>query len=152
MTYAGEVIPISRLFFDDAGPHILTPTDSSSGDSGGTVLAPRDATRIATRIAPRNTPGSHGAGEPSARFTPARGRELHDLLGTSISQLSGVSGVSRKTPAPPPPLAIETLLYRGRAALERALEIRATCRNTGQALTTDAIEELLDLIGLAATD
>ena len=125
------LIPISRLFYDDAGPHIVAVT-TSDRDLGGTTLA--------------NVP------EPAARYTPARGRELHDLLGTSIAQLGGVSGGTRKTPAPPPPVPIDNLLYRGRAALDRALEIRATARQTGQALTSETIEELLDLIGLAAED
>jgi hypothetical protein len=120
-----ELIPISRLFFDDAGPHIVS-VSTSQGDAGGTTLA--------------------------ARYTPARGRELHDLLGTSIAQLGGVSGGRRRTPAPPPPVSIDTLLYRGRAALERALEIRAAARQTGQRPASDTIDELLDLIGLAAEE
>ena len=107
------LIPISRLFYDDEGPHI-----------------------IAT----------------AAKYTPARGRELHDLLGTSIAQLGGVSRATRRTPVPSPPVLIDTLLYRGRAALDRALEIRATARQTGQAPTAETIGELLDLIGLAAEE
>jgi hypothetical protein len=109
-----DVIPISELFFDDAGPHIL-----------GRV------------------------GNAPQRYTPARGRELHDLIGTTIQQLGAVAGGTRKTPVPvPPPVPIETLLYRGRAALERALEIRAS-RAEGEILEPDVVEELLDLIALA---
>jgi hypothetical protein len=114
---ADDVIPISRLFFDDAGPHIL-PTG---------VAAP-------------------------PRYTPARGRELQDLIGTTIAQLGAVSGGRRKTPVPaPPPIPIEMLLYRGRAALERALEIRSA-RVAGEMPAPEAIEELLDLIALAAEE
>ena len=88
----------------------------------------------------------------TARHTPARGRELQDLLGTSIIQLGGVSGGTRRTPpAAPPPVPIESLLYRGRAALERALEIRAA-RAFGDNLGEEIIEELLDLIALAAEE
>jgi len=86
------------------------------------------------------------------RHTPARGRELQDLLGTSILQLGGVAGGTRRTPTPtPPPVAIESLLYRGRAALERALEIRSATLG-GAALSEETIEELLDLIALAAEE
>jgi len=88
----------------------------------------------------------------TARHTPARGRELQDLLGTSILQLGGVAGGTRRTPTPiPAPVAIESLLYRGRAALERALEIRAA-RAAGDALSDELIEELLDLVALAAEE
>jgi len=116
---ADDVIPISRLFFDDAGPHIVRSGTPAAG---------------------------------AVRHTPARGRELQDLLGTSIAQLGAVSGGTRKTPTPAPVVAIETLLYSGRAALERALELRAATRSTGQALSPEEIEELLDLIALAAEE
>lgn len=112
-----DVIPISQLFFDDAGPHIVRT-----------------------------------AGGAGARYTPARGRELRDLIGTTIAQLGAVSGGTRKTPtALPPPVPIESLLYRGRAALERALEIRSS-RSIGEPLDPATVEELLDLIALAAEE
>jgi hypothetical protein len=114
---ADGVIPISRLFFDDAGPHIVP------------------------------------AGVPTpARHSSARGRELQDLIGTTIAQLGAVSGGTRKTPVPAsPPVPIESLLYRGRAALERALEIRSS-RVAGEMPAPEAIEELLDLIALAVEE
>lgn len=114
-----DVIPIAELFYDDAGPHVVSRATPATG---------------------------------TARHTPARGRELQDLLGTSILQLGGVAGGTRRTPTPlPAPVAIESLLYRGRAALERALEIRAA-RTVGDALSDELIEELLDLIALAAEE
>src|SRR6476619_5304309 len=86
------------------------------------------------------------------RYTPARGRELQNLLGTTITQLGGVSGGTRRTPVPaPPPVPIESLLYRGRAALDRALEIRSAYVG-GELLAPEAIEELLDLVALAAEE
>lgn len=108
------IIPISRLFYDDAGPHVIR--------SSGTL-------------------------------TPPRGQQLHDLLGASIAQLGNVSGESRRiTPPASAPIPIQTLLYRGRAALDRALEIRAEVLATGVAPPQQAIDELLDLVAMAATD
>jgi hypothetical protein len=52
----------------------------------------------------------------------------------------------------PPPVAIETLLYRGRQALDRALEIRGEILAAGSSPDRETIDELLDLIALAATE
>lgn len=149
------VIPIAELFYDDAGPHVLARATPVGGPPRHTPAAeilsytPAGETPRYTPSGgpPRRTP----AGE-TPRHTPARGRELQDLLGTSILQLGGVAGGTRRTPTPPRPLvAIESLLYRGRAALERALEIRSATLG-GEALSEEAIEELLDLIALAAEE
>ena len=116
------IIPISLLFYDDAGPHIV-----SAGR--------RDPVR------------------PAGTFTPARGQDLHDLLNASIAQLGGVSGdTKRKTPPRPTPVDIQTLLYSGRGALERAFEIRNAVRSSGIAASPETVDELLDLIGLAITE
>jgi hypothetical protein len=120
MTAPDETIPISSLFFDDAGPHVVRAG-----------FAPQ------SRVEPR--------------YTPARGHELQALLSTSIAQLGGVSRErSRRTPILPPPVPIDTLVYRGRAALDRALEIRAAL---GSALPDrETIDEFLGFIALAATE
>ncbi|MBA3341515.1 MAG: hypothetical protein H0T48_06730 [Gemmatimonadaceae bacterium] len=115
------IVPIARLFYDDAGPHIMQPDDTSSGSASG-------------------------------RYTP-RGQELRDLLDTSIANLGAVSGQTRRGASlEPAPVAIETLLYRGRAALDRALEISTTVRAAGVAPAREAVDELLDLVALAATE
>ena len=142
MIESGElVIPISQLFFDDAGPHVARSTTSPEL-CGGTTLASLAETTAARQPTPVTAP----------HYTPARGRELHDLLGASIAQLGAISGSIRKAPAPPPPVPIESLLYRGRGALDRALQIRAATRKFGRAPTAEMVDELLDLIALAAAD
>jgi hypothetical protein len=117
-----ETIPISSLFFDDQGPHVVR---------AGFTRPARTET-----------------------YTPARGTELRALLDTSIVQLGAVSGsIRRRTPVPvPPPVAIDTLLYRGRAALDRALEIRRSVLELGAPPDRETIGELLDLVALAATE
>ncbi|MEP6509246.1 MAG: hypothetical protein ABJC63_13560 [Gemmatimonadales bacterium] len=119
MNASDETIPISNLFFDDAGPHV-----------------------VRAGYAPQ---------QHEARYTPARGHELQALLSTSIAQLGGVSRErARRTPVLPPPVPVETLLYRGRAALDRALEIRSI---VGDAMPNrETIDELFDLVALAATE
>ena len=123
MTRADELVPISALFFDGPGPHV-----------------------VRAGFPPRQ--GSE------QKYTPARGQELQSLLNTSIVQLSAVSGESvRKTPARPiRQVEIDTLLYRGRSALERALEVREEIVASGSETSPEMIEELLDLVALAATE
>jgi hypothetical protein len=126
-----DLIPISQLDYDEVDEMI--PISELFFDDAGPHMFPA------------------GVAAPP-RYTPARGRELQDLLGTTITQLGGVSGGTRRTPVPaPPPVPIESLLYRGRAALDRALEIRAA-RIAGQFPAPEAVEELLDLIALAAEE
>lgn len=123
MTSSDSIVPISTLFFDGPGPHVVRA-------------------------------GFPSEGKPAAKYTPARGHELQALLNTSIVQLGAVSGETRRrTPAPlPPPVGIETLLYRGDSALMRALEVREEIVGAGSPASEDQVAELLDLVALAATD
>jgi hypothetical protein len=117
-----ELPSISTFFFDDPGPHVVRAGFPTA--TGG------------------------------AKHTPARGQELMSLIRTSIAQLGAVSGeIGRKTPVPQAPaVAIDTLLYRGRAALDRALEIREEIVSSGSAPDSRTIGELLDLVALASTE
>lgn len=134
MTDTTGTVPISSLFFDGPGPHVIRAG-----------YAPREQ-------APARNP----------TYTPARGHELKALLKTSIVQLGAVSGDARRRTPVRSPVAvdIESLLYRGPAALKRALEIREKIISQGTAepgellgeQLGELLGELLDLIALAATE
>ncbi|HEX2721304.1 MAG TPA: hypothetical protein VHM24_00190 [Gemmatimonadaceae bacterium] len=132
MIHPDDTVPIAALFFDDAGPHVL---------------------RSGTPSPLPSTPGAMSEA-PHGKATPARGHELRALLNTSIAQLGAVSGETRRrTPVPAPaPVPIETLLYRGRAALARAVELRSEIVAGGSMPTRDLVDELLDLVVLASTE
>lgn len=49
-------------------------------------------------------------------------------------------------------VSIDTLLYRGRAALDRAAELRDAIRDSGAPPSPEMIDELLDLVDLARAD
>jgi hypothetical protein len=122
MTPPDDTVPISALFFDDAGPHVVRAGFPSKGRE--------------------------------SKLTPAKGQELRALLNTSIAQLGAVSGETRrKTPVPPAaPVPIDTLVYHGRAALDRAVELRNEIVEAKRPPTREKIEELLDLVVLASTE
>jgi len=122
MTPPDDTVPISALFFDDAGPHVVRAGFPSKGRE--------------------------------AKLTPAKGQELRALLNTSIAQLGAVSGETRrKTPVPQAaPVPIDTLVYHGRAALDRAVELRNEIVEAKRPPTREKIEELLDLVVLASTE
>jgi hypothetical protein len=102
----------------------------------------------------RPTPGRGDA--PVARRAPLTptGAELHQFL------QSGIAGFTEldQTPLAAPALLddatlipIEDLLYRGRGALERAIEVRDLMRLSG-GNNDEALAELFDLLDLAAAD
>ncbi|MGH7636584.1 MAG: hypothetical protein ACREOK_02950, partial [Gemmatimonadaceae bacterium] len=47
---------------------------------------------------------------------------------------------------------VDALLYRGRAALDRAMQIRDQLRRTGGSPAPELLEELYDLVELARAD
>ena len=108
-----KIVPISDLFYSDAGPHIV---------SGGT---PKEA-----------------AGKS-------------DLLGRGIDALDNLTMkpiAKQVTFGAMEVVPVETLLYRGRAALERAAAIREQIKSSGGVASPAVLDEMYDLIGLALKD
>lgn len=108
-----SIVPISDLFYSDAGPHIV---------SGGT---PKEA-----------------AGKS-------------DLLGRGIDALDNLTMkpiAKQVTFGTIEVVPVETLLYRGRAALERAAAIREQIKSSGGVASPAVLDEMYDLIGLALKD
>jgi hypothetical protein len=84
-------------------------------------------------------------------------------LSTAALLDSGIEAVELIASAPLAPRAsipeeeglivpIESLLYRGRAALDRAVDLRDAMRVAGPPNDPDALEELFDLLELARAD
>jgi hypothetical protein len=83
------------------------------------------------------------------------GKDLYALLESGIDEI----GKLRDRPLTPPmPLGtdeivpIASLLYRGMAALERARTLRDEVRASGGAPSTEIVDELVDLVALAAAE
>ncbi|HEX6630223.1 MAG TPA: hypothetical protein VF048_03990, partial [Gemmatimonadaceae bacterium] len=90
------------------------------------------------------------------------GRDLHALLESGIAGISRLQSESEERAVAPRRAApgngdaaadtvpIDALLYRGRAALGRAIELRDEIRREGGAPSSEQLDELFDLLDLAA--
>ena len=87
--------------------------------------------------------------------TTAAASRLGELLDSGIRSL-GALAITPLSSAPAipeqPPVPIDVLLYRGRAAVERCVEIRDDVRKAGGPPDADALAELFDLLDLALTN
>ncbi|MDQ2930193.1 MAG: hypothetical protein M3Y05_05145 [Gemmatimonadota bacterium] len=98
------------------------------------------------------TPSTDAPRQPSSK-TPT-GRQLHDYLQNGIAGFGALEATPLSNPAVIPDEAIvpiESLLYRGRAALERARELKAVIM-AERIPQRETIEELFDLLDLATVD
>ena len=151
---ADLIIPISQLFYNDDGPHILyvapnpkTHYEQQLREKGGGIgpgtLSP-EVKRVPTPS--REVP-------PAPGRTPPRGQELRDVLNSSLATMRSLE-TRHSGPQPPPTelVPIQELLYRGQRAIERAAEIRRALKKSGTPPTRALVDELVDLVELAATE
>jgi HPt (histidine-containing phosphotransfer) domain-containing protein len=100
----------------------------------------------------------HEPGEGSAESTAAsatKGLPASSLLDSTIEALDALGENPFAAPVPIPEdnvVPIDSLLYRGRAALDRAVEIRDDLRKRGSASDQAALDELFDLLDLARAE
>jgi chemotaxis protein histidine kinase CheA len=147
------IIPISQLFYNDDGPHIVyvAPNPKThyeqqlreTGRIGPGTLSPE------VRRVP--TPAQERAA--SVERTPPRGQELRDVLNSSLATMRSLE---TRNSGPQPPatelVPIQDLLYKGQRAIERAAEIRRALKKSGTAPTRALVDELVDLVELASTE
>ncbi|HJU66574.1 MAG TPA: hypothetical protein VJ596_12885, partial [Gemmatimonadaceae bacterium] len=100
------------------------------------------------------TPGVADGAVPGAttRSRTPTGRDLYEFLENGIAGIKRLSDHPLSAPTPLPDddvVPIERLLYRGRAALDRAIELRDQIRQRGGAPPRAEIEEIFDLLDLA---
>jgi len=171
---AATLLASSRLAPTDIATRLAELSRGHAVDRAiGTAFGPLDqprqtpaigASRVPTpRVASTVTPGATRVVRPTpsrevavARKTPLTptGAELKQFLQTGIA---GFDQLDETPLAPPAPLddatvvSIDDLVYRGRAALERAIEVRDEIRLSG-GNNDAALAELFDLLDLAAAD
>jgi chemotaxis protein histidine kinase CheA len=145
------IVPISQLFYNDDGQHIIyvAPNPKThyeqqlreqSGGIGPGTLSP-EVKRVPT------TPQRQAA--PAPARTPPRGQELRDVLNSSLATMRGLE-TRNSGPQPTQLVPIQDLLYRGQSAIDRAAEIRRALKKSGAPPTRALVDELVDLVELAA--
>jgi hypothetical protein len=126
----------------------LTAMESAAALLADASGSPDTLAQSLQRLLPRDQSA------PPKRRTPT-GRELHSTLSQTLEGFSALEqaplDVARPTPVEEI-VPIESLLYRGRAALERARALRAELTSAGELPSPDALQELYDLIELAAAE
>ena len=133
---------------------VATPSGMMTPISGAPIIsAPPGPPPI---MAPRPVPAGSAAVEQMRHPTPAAGAAaLGDLLDRGIRKLGTLPQTPLSSPvalAEQPPVPIDVLLYRGKAAIERAREIRDAIQRSGGVADAEALGELYDLLDLALTD
>jgi HPt (histidine-containing phosphotransfer) domain-containing protein len=110
------------------------------------------ATAIGSGFDRETPPGS----EPSLSVGQSR-RSTAALLDSGIAAIELISSapLAPRASIPEdagPVVPIQALMYRGRSALDRAVEIRDALRQSGPPTDPDALEELFDLLELARAE
>jgi chemotaxis protein histidine kinase CheA len=153
------IVPISQLFFNDSGQHIVhvaatakTHYEQQLREQVGVTpgaLSP-SVDRIPAPPRPATPPRASTPAKPSAA---PRGQELRDVLNSSLATMRSLES---KRSGPHPTAAdlvpIQSLVYRGQRAVERAAEIRRVLKKGGAAPTPALVDELVDLVELATAE
>jgi chemotaxis protein histidine kinase CheA len=136
------------------------PAGPGVADEAGVELTARLTPPIARQASPQTpavpfTPVAAATPVTPVAAVSATNGSAAALIDSSIAALETLGSNPFGEPVPIPEdnvVPIETLLYRGRAALDRAVEIRDEIRRGGDDLDRDALEELFDLLELARAE
>ncbi len=134
------IVPISQLFYSDAGPHLVQ-------------VAQTPRTTFEQRLRAGRAPPPEMAPAPAASGGPGtglRGAALRNALGSSIATMRSLEPAGHEPAAAVVP--IQSLLYRGQRAVIRANELRAQIQRATVAPPRDVFAELCDLVELANTE
>jgi len=129
-----------------------TPTPLADAEVAAILRTPTPIHAIPVERAPEPVASPEPQRQPVTR-TPT-GRQLHEYLENGIAGFGALETTPLSTPVVLPDEAIvpiESLLYRGKAALDRARELKSEML-AEHAPTRETIEELFDLLDLAIAE
>jgi chemotaxis protein histidine kinase CheA len=154
------IVPISQLFFNDTGQHIVhvaanpkTHYEQQLREQSGVVPGALSATVERIPTPPRPATPARAATPARSSSAPPKGQALRDVLNSSLATMRSLEA---KRSGPHPTAAdlvpIQSLVYRGQRAVERAAEIRRVLKKGGAAPTPALVDELVDLVELATAE
>src|SRR5690349_4859272 len=155
------IVPISQLFYSDNGPHIVhvapnprTHYEQQLREQGGGIGPGVLSPEVKRAPPPPDDPTPAPVRPtPTSMQTPPRGRELRDVLNSSLATMRSLEDRNSGAQSSLTDLVpIQDLLYRGQRAIERAAEIRRALKKSGTPPTRALVDELVDLVELAATE
>jgi chemotaxis protein histidine kinase CheA len=147
------ILPISQLFHNDDGPHVVyvAPNPKTHYEQQLRETGHIGPGKLSPEVKRMPTPAEARAA--SQAKTPPRGKELSDVLNSSLATMRSLEN---RNSGPQPQAAelvpIQELLYKGQRAIERAAEIRRALKKSGAAPTRALVDELVDLVELASTE
>jgi chemotaxis protein histidine kinase CheA len=147
------ILPISHLFHDDDGPHIVyvAPNARTHYEQQLRETGPIGPGALSPEVKRVPTPAQESAALNAK--TPARGQDLRDALNSSLATMRSLeTRNSGPQPTTTELVPIQTLLYRGQRAIERAAEIRRALKKSGTPPTRALVDELVDLVELASAE
>jgi chemotaxis protein histidine kinase CheA len=137
------IVPISELFYSDAGPHVIEVAASAR-----TTFEQRLREKQPRPAAPA-FPAQSARTPQTPVGTGLRGAALRDALGSSLAEMRPLERPGEPEPEVVP---IQNLLYRGKSAVDRSKELRAQIFAAKTAPTRESIAELCDLVELAGAE
>ncbi|HEV7594376.1 MAG TPA: Hpt domain-containing protein [Gemmatimonadaceae bacterium] len=147
------ILPISQLFHNDDGPHVVyvAPNPKTHYEQQLRETGHIGPGKLSPEVKRMPTPAEARAA--SQAKTPPRGKELSDVLNSSLATMRSLEN---RNSGPQPQAAelvpIQELLYKGKRAIERAAEIRRALKKSGTAPTRALVDELVDLVELASAE
>jgi len=151
---AGTELSRHERGLDDIGPRFTSLLKRLHGTPPAPVTATPARQRRLTNP-PNAAPAAVRPASLSTSQGGARGAELKELLATGIAGLSPLATAQLAEPVLMPDddvVPIEDLLFRGRDALQQALELGDRLRNAQAPADHDTLAELYDLLQLASAD
>jgi hypothetical protein len=136
-------------------PRVLESLDRLASLLADPRLKSEDLARELEQIGQPPQPAKAGPASSRGRAMTPTGRELKEFLDRGIETLGRLQDKPLREPTPLPDEAIvpiQDLVYRGRAAVERALVLRDELRRRGGSPRQDVIDELYDLLDLALVE